>query len=42
MIEVRWNESSERGFIDRDSAQRFIDQIAKVVAPDLDYKVNGI
>ena len=42
MIEVQWNANSERGFIDKDSAQRFIDQIGKVVAPDLDYKVNGV
>ena len=42
MIEVQWNENSESGFTDEDSAQRFIDQIGKVVAPDLDYKVNGV
>ena len=36
MFKVRWTEGSESGFKDIRTAQRFIDKVAKVAAPNTD------
>ena len=42
MIQVQWSKGSETGFIDVRSAERFINKIGKVVAPDLNFTINNL
>ena len=40
MTSVIWNEGHESGFSDQLSAQRFVDRIGKVVAPNLNFVIS--
>ena len=42
MIQVQWLRGSEIGFADISTAERFINKIGKVVAPDLNFTINNL
>lgn len=39
MTSVIWNSGHESGFENKSCAQRFVERIGKVVAPDLNFEV---
>ena len=39
MMQIIWNSGHEPGFSDIMQAQRFINSICKVIAPDLDFRI---
>ena len=42
VIQVKWAKGSEVGFRDIGTAERFIDRVGKVVAPNTEFKVNNL
>ena len=40
MITVAWESGHENGFMYRSAAQRFIERVCKVAAPDLNYSID--
>ena len=41
-IQVEWAKGSEVGFRDIATAERFIDRVGKVVAPNTEFKVSNL
>lgn len=40
MVSVTWEKGRESGFIYKSAAQRFIERVCKVAAPDFNYLID--